>query len=120
MQNARIVPAYAAGFLCATFTLSQLFNFEMRVPNVIASAWLPVVVAQNGTIDLSWHAPKKTWINDLNRVLNDTGTNGFQFNGSVLRDGVPYGTYNWCNMPHVRREEYPKASDEYTLQYVEV
>ena len=120
MQNARILSAYALGLVCATFTLSQLFDLKMRAPNILASAWLPAAVAQNRTIDLSWHAPKKTWINDLSRVLNDAGTNGFHFNGSALPDGVPYGTYNWCNMPHVRREEYPKASDEYTLQYVEV
>lgn len=79
------------------------------------------VVAQNGVqVDLSWHAPKKSWINDLGRVLNSTGTNGFVFNSSQLPVGVNYGTYNWCNMPHVRKEEYVKADEEFELVYVEV
>ncbi|OJD37360.1 histidine acid phosphatase [Diplodia corticola] len=68
-----------------------------------------------------WHPPKSTWITDLDDVINGTGVHGFVFNGSQLPDGVPYGTYNWCNMPHVRASEYPKlASDEYQLEYVEV
>lgn len=120
MQNARLVSAYALGLICTSIILSQLFGFEMRTPTALATIWLPVATAQNGTIDLSWHAPNKTWINDLGKVLNATGTYGFNFNSSVLPGGLPYGTYNWCNMPHVRRQEYPKASEEYSLQYVEV
>ncbi|KAF2709532.1 phosphoglycerate mutase-like protein [Pleomassaria siparia CBS 279.74] len=81
---------------------------------------LAPVLAQNLTIDLDWHAPKKSWINDLDMVVNGTGTHGFVFNGSVLPDGVKYGAYNWCNMPHVRPEEYPVADEEYRLEYVEV
>ncbi|KAH7310613.1 hypothetical protein B0I35DRAFT_412101 [Stachybotrys elegans] len=30
------------------------------------------------------------------------------------------GTYNWCNMPHVRRTEYPRVNASYALEYVEV
>lgn len=30
------------------------------------------------------------------------------------------GTYNWCNMPHVRPIEYPKVNSSYVLEYVEV
>ena len=30
------------------------------------------------------------------------------------------GTYNWCNMPHVRPQEYPQANSSYSLQYVEL
>ncbi|EKG11543.1 hypothetical protein MPH_11036 [Macrophomina phaseolina MS6] len=67
-----------------------------------------------------WHPPNSTWITDLGQVINGTGVHGFVFNSSRLPDGVPYGTYNWCNMPHVRASEYPRASDEYQLQYVEV
>lgn len=76
--------------------------------------------ASNGEVDLSWHAPKKSWINDLGEVLNGTGTHGFVFGGSELPAGVKYGTYNWCNMPHVRKEEYPVAKKEFELVYVEV
>ncbi|KAF1838757.1 phosphoglycerate mutase-like protein, partial [Decorospora gaudefroyi] len=79
------------------------------------------VVAQNvSKVDLGWYAPKKSWINDLGKVLDGTGTHGFVFNSSQLPVGAPYGTYNWCNMPHVRKEEYVKAADEFELVYVEV
>ncbi|KAF1974416.1 histidine acid phosphatase-like protein [Bimuria novae-zelandiae CBS 107.79] len=91
----------------------------MRSLKTLATTWLPLA-GQNGTRDVSWYAPNKTWINDLKQVLNGTGTYGFNFNGSVLPSGVAYGAYNWCNMPHVRREEYPEAREGYTLQYVEV
>lgn len=78
-------------------------------------------VAQNvSKVDLGWYAPKKSWVNDLDQVLNGTGTNGFVFNSSQLPAGVDYGTYNWCNMPHVRRNEYVKVDDDFELAYVEV
>jgi hypothetical protein len=76
-------------------------------------------------VDLSWHAPTSSRINSLSSAINGTGTYGFVFNSSTLPEGVPYGiviflyfqiliihtylgTYNWCNMPHVRRAEYPR------------
>ncbi|KAF1366010.1 histidine acid phosphatase-like protein [Lizonia empirigonia] len=90
------------------------------VKSFVPFLWIPLAVAQDFSVDLGWHPPRKSWINDLGQVLNGTSTNGFAFNGSQLPSGVPYGTYNWCNMPHVRRQEYPKASEKYTLQYVEV
>ncbi|KAK8239859.1 histidine acid phosphatase-like protein [Phyllosticta capitalensis] len=67
-----------------------------------------------------WYPPASSWITDLSAVVNGTGVYGFVFNSSQLPEGTPYGTYNWCNMPHVRAQEYPKASDEYKLEYVEV
>ena len=46
-------------------------------------------VAQNvSKIDLGWYAPKKSWVNHLDQVLNGTGTNGFVFNSSQLPAGV--------------------------------
>jgi hypothetical protein len=70
-------------------------------------------------LDTSWHPPNKTAINDLDRVLHDEGVYDFIFDSSDTPN-VEYGRYNWCNMPHVRRIEYPTASDDYQLQYVEV
>lgn len=119
MQNAQLVLFSVPVLLCAVYTLLQLLNWDMR-PQTLASWALPLAAAQNTTIDLSWHAPNKTWINDLSQVLNSNDTHGFYFGGSVLPPGTPYATYNWCNMPHVRRQEYLKASEEYSLEYVEV
>ncbi|KAF2653570.1 histidine acid phosphatase-like protein [Lophiostoma macrostomum CBS 122681] len=77
-------------------------------------------IGLSAAADLQWYPPKQTWINDLSQVINGTGTHGFIFNSSVLPPGTPYGTYNWCNMPHVRRSEYPIPDAEYQLEYVEV
>lgn len=30
------------------------------------------------------------------------------------------GTYDWCNMPHTRPQEYPRVNSSFELQYVEV
>lgn len=73
----------------------------------------------NGT-DPDWYPPKQTWINSLSNVINGTGTHGFVFSGSELPPGTEYSTYNWCNMPHVRKEEYVVPGKEYELKYVEV
>jgi hypothetical protein len=71
------------------------------------------------TVDLSWHAPNATAINDLSQVIAGSGVYGFIYNSSTTPTDA-YGTYNWCNMPHVRATEYKKPSSEYKLQYVEV
>lgn len=121
MRNVFSVALYIAVFLGTIFTLFSVFDRAMYPSkHVLSLLWLPLAAAQNGTIDLAWYAPKKTWINDLSKVLNGTGTNGFIFNSSALPAGTPYGTYNWCNMPHVRADVYPKADPEYQLEYVEV
>nr|OQO22335.1 hypothetical protein B0A51_08423 [Rachicladosporium sp. CCFEE 5018] len=70
----------------------------------------------NASVDLSWHAPAQTNVNSLSSAINGTGTYGFIFNSSQ----GPLNTYNWCNMPHVNKETYPRANSSYKLQYVEV
>ena len=71
-------------------------------------------------IDLSWHAPNKTSINSLATVINGTGVSGYIFNSSTTPAGESYSSYNWCNMPHVRAQEYTKAPAGYELKYVEL
>lgn len=80
------------------------------------------VLAQgsSSSSDLSWYAPNTTRINSLTSAINGTDVYGFVFNSSTDPAGTPYGTYNWCNMPHVRPQEYPKADPLYNLEYVEV
>ncbi|KAF1811030.1 phosphoglycerate mutase-like protein [Eremomyces bilateralis CBS 781.70] len=74
----------------------------------------------SAAVDLSWHAPNQTWINDITQVVNGSGTYGFHFGGSTLPADVKYGTYNWCNMPHVREDMYPDPPKGYELTYVEL
>ncbi|TVY15442.1 hypothetical protein LARI1_G006525 [Lachnellula arida] len=70
-------------------------------------------------VDLSWHAPNATGINNLTAVIEGEGVYGFIYNSSNT-PANQYGVYNWCNMPHVRATEYKKPGSEYKLQYVEV
>ena len=71
------------------------------------------------SVDVGWYPPRPGVINNLTHVLTTSGVYGFVYNSSYPTD-VPYGTYNWCNMPHVRREEYVRPPDEYVLRYVEI
>lgn len=121
MARGRLSLLWVFCLTCTSVTLFHTLDLSMpSIKTVIPLTWIAFSTAQINSIDLGWHAPIKSWINDLGRVLNGTGTNGFVFDGSQLPADTPYGTYNWCNMPHVRSQEYPKASEEYELQYVEV
>ncbi|KAI0144645.1 histidine acid phosphatase [Xylariaceae sp. FL1272] len=110
-----------AGVLAGYFTATPLFQSA-------SSYLIPISLSasrngqSNGRIpsNLSWYAPVASHINDLGSVINGTGTYGFIYTSSELPEGVPYGTYNWCNMPHVRRTEYPKVDSSYALEYVEI
>lgn len=72
-------------------------------------------------VDLSWYPPSQTLVNNLTNVVSDstTGVYGFIYDSSHTPD-QDYGTYNWCNMPHVRASEYKVPPDEYQLVYVEL
>jgi hypothetical protein len=124
MHPVTVVVTCTLVLICTAFTLFRLvpFDIDMRFSRIYVPLFFTSIgAAQNDTrIDLGWYAPKKSWINDLGQVLNGTGTNGFVFDSSQLPDGVKYGTYNWCNMPHVRKEEYVRVADEFELVYVEV
>lgn len=83
-------------------------------------ALLALLGAQQAlAVDVPWHAPNATEINNLDKVLSSDGVYGFIFDSSQTSD-KEYGKYNWCNMPHVRPREYPKAPKGYKLHYVEV
>jgi acid phosphatase len=70
-------------------------------------------------VDLSWHAPAQSLINNLTNVVSTTGVYGFIYNTSAT-PASQYGVYNWCNMPHVRKDIYVKPSSDYELVYVEL
>lgn len=72
-----------------------------------------------GTPDVAWHAPTQGYVNNLDRAIDSKGVYGFIFNSSKTPDS-DYGTYNYCNMPHVRAKEYVRPNEEYELLYVEL
>jgi hypothetical protein len=69
--------------------------------------------------DLGWYPPAQNPVNNLTQVIDGTGTYGWIFNSPTTPD-ENYGTYNWCNMPHARVQEYVRSPDEYELVYVEL
>lgn len=101
--------------------------FSQEISNILfyrSSTFMHAVAAsfaRHGAadVDLSWHAPNLTAVNNLPRVIAGSGVYGFIYNSSVTPDSE-YGRYNWGNMPHVRATEYKKPPAEYKLQYVEV
>lgn len=95
----------------------DLFLIGSTLSKGIAAQCAP---ANNSQIDLKWHAPNATAINDLKTVVNGTGIYGFTFNSSATPATSGYDTYNWCNMPHVRRQEYVVPPSDFKLEYVEV
>ncbi|KAI1406785.1 phosphoglycerate mutase-like protein [Hypoxylon sp. FL1857] len=87
-------------------------------------SWTSILISIGATViaqevDLRWYPPSNTSINNLTTALRGQGVYGFIFNTSET-PGAQYGTYNWCNMPHVRKSEYIKPAIEYELKYVEV
>ncbi|KAI1451232.1 phosphoglycerate mutase-like protein [Annulohypoxylon moriforme] len=115
-----------ACFACCIFVALSLYSsFVSSDPAQLATMrpWtsllmpLGAVAAQN--VDLGWYPPSNTSVNNLTAVLDNRGVYGFIFNTSDTPE-AQYGTYNWCNMPHVRKSEYVKPAAEYRLRYVEV
>ncbi|KAF3070584.1 hypothetical protein GL218_00896 [Daldinia childiae] len=84
-----------------------------------SSLWSITTVTAAQKVDLGWYPPSNTSINNLTTALRGEGVYGFIFDTSETPD-AQYGTYNWCNMPHVRKTEYVKPASEYKLKYVEI
>ena len=80
------------------------------------SATLP----SNAAIDLNWYPPNATWETGIPIAINSTGTHGLALKSSQMLSGEYREVYGWCNMPHVRKEEYVRPGKEYDLEYVEL
>ena len=133
MQRSQL-PSLLSGLLAYLLTsfdtlTSQLYQNRMIIrlrDALLVGSLTDHAVAQSkctqssSPVDLTWHPPNATNINNLGYVVNGSGINGFIFNSSITPASASYSTYNWCNMPHVRAKEYPRAPQEYTLEYVEV
>ncbi|KAI1798654.1 phosphoglycerate mutase-like protein [Daldinia bambusicola] len=77
------------------------------------------VIVSAQKLDLAWYPPSNTYINNLSIAIHGEGVYGFIFNSSDTPD-TQYGSYNWCNMPHIRKPEYVSPTSEYQLIYVEI
>ncbi|KAI8801312.1 histidine phosphatase superfamily, partial [Cladochytrium replicatum] len=83
---------------------------------VILAGAIAVIEA---SVDVSWHRPSYTDVNNLAAVLSGANSSTRIFDSSTTPDNL-YGIYNYCNMPHVRAREYPVANSTFELKYVEV
>ncbi|RSM06864.1 hypothetical protein CEP52_005540 [Fusarium oligoseptatum] len=103
----------------AFYCMSQYINMS----SLPKSGLLAVLTASSGVVtqavDPKWYPPSSNQVNNLTGVLHSEGVYGFIYNSSHTPDDK-YGVYNWCNMPHARKKEYVKPSDDYELIYVEV
>ncbi|KAH6688392.1 histidine phosphatase superfamily [Plectosphaerella plurivora] len=101
--------------------LEKMAPWSNTSPLLASLATVAGVYAQaQPSVDLSWHAPSSNHANaPFADILAGKGKWGYIYDSSETPD-EDYGVYNWCNMPHVRAKEYPKASSEYELKYVEL
>lgn len=129
------LPYSILSFLAASISFGILFwilQFTLA-PSLLDSAVpsLPstfqINALSSGGADPRWHAPAKSDINDLARALDGDGPMARKVvpktsaGASEQPEGWQYGEYNYCNMPHVRTEEYVrKEENEWELLYVEV
>ncbi|KAK4165115.1 histidine phosphatase superfamily [Cladorrhinum sp. PSN259] len=120
----RVSLYFCATGLAASLIFAMFLNGLNAILHYGTSAFLAfagLVSTQDTSlnIDLGWYPPKQTQINNLTTVMEGEGIYGWLFNSSDTPDEI-YGTYNWCNMPHVRKQEYRIPSANYELVYVEV
>lgn len=95
---------------------SRLFAFIPWASASLARAESPRSCPAKLDVSLDHFPPVDTDINNLESALTAEGTYGMVFNSSE----APKTIYNYCNMPHAMKVNYPKASEEFELQYVEV
>jgi hypothetical protein len=114
--------------ICITFAMfSKILQFTVPMLPLAASK-LASSQAVLATQDASsgWHPPAGTDINDHARAMDGTGPMAKKVvpwtgaGASEQPQGWQYGEYNYCNMAHVRAEEYVKKGEEFELVFVEV
>lgn len=83
--------------LSLSFFTTLLLSLSVPVPSVAEVIHYP---------------PANTSISNLTEALHGTGRPGI-FNSSSSSN---YGEYNFCNMPHVRKQEYKKVLPKVSCQ----
>ncbi|KAK5658620.1 hypothetical protein OQA88_2013 [Cercophora sp. LCS_1] len=113
-----LIPGVAVLLLSVACLTTDMWS-SLRYGGQILSGLALTGTSVADAIDIGWYPPARSPINNLSAVVNGKGVYGFIYNSSSTPDDI-YGTYNWCNMPHVRPKEYKKLNDSYELAYVEV
>lgn len=118
--------AFTVLTVSASYVLLDMWHTKILSVSTITASLLATVHGQisscpaPASANTAWYSPNQTQINSLGSVLNGTGVYGFVFNGSMTPSSEPYSTYNWCNAPHTRAQEYVRPNSSFKLEYVEV
>jgi hypothetical protein len=133
-QNLRLVAAqvpYPFLFIITAGVTVAMFMKILMIVLTIPTYQLGVAstVFDQARDDFSsrWYPPTSTDINDHDRAIDGAGPMASKVvpwtgaAGSEQPEGWQYGVYNYCNMPHVRTEEYVRKDEkEWELVFVEV
>jgi hypothetical protein len=115
MHNVRVLNFATYTYILAVVLYIFIQYLFTRYPRFKVSA-----MTTSG-VSLNWFPPAQSWVTDLATIVNGSGTYGYSFGGSQIPAGGKYGDYVYCNMPHVRKQEYQvPAKDQYELIYVEL
>ena len=100
--------------------MNRFQKLYLSTMSVSSAFFQPLVAAADAAaVDTKWYPPSQTKVNNLDQVVNGKGIYGWIYDTSNT-PSKEYGIYNWCNMPHVRKDIYQKVDDEYELVYVEL
>jgi len=106
--------------------LSKILQFTMpMLPLATPKNFNAQAVLASQASNSAWRSPLDTDINDHARAMDGTGPKAKRVvpwtdaGASKLPPGWEYGDYNYCNMPHVRANEYVKKGDDFELVFVE-
>lgn len=70
----------------------------------VEGATINGTLTTHGSLGVTHYPPVASSINDLAFAINGTGHMGI-YNSSKTPE-ASYGSYNWCNQPHIRAKEY--------------
>jgi hypothetical protein len=107
--------------------LLKILMIALPIPAFQSSPASSRLEATRDEFASKWVPPTSTDINNHDRALDGTGPMAKKIvpwtkaAGSGQPEGLQYGEYNYCNMPHVRTKEYARKDEkEWKLVYVEV
>ena len=99
------VPSPTLLSLCLLFLLllytalsvtMRFYHFPAALSSLALLASSTTAQSTNSFIDLSWHEPISSQINNLTFAINASGVYGFVFDSSNLPANVSYGKSNNC------------------------
>lgn len=79
------------GMQAGLSVMMRFFHRPITFMSLVPFVQVAFSQSTNVSVDLSWHAPLSSSLNNLNSVINGSGIDGFIFNSSTLPPGASYG-----------------------------